>query len=160
MYTGNEKMDQNLLSTISILIIITLIIEIILVMIVYQFSRLVKRGDAARQEIQSIHSYHRGRSRSQSQIRSLYSGGGGYFNNNDFGSIDPFGGQNQQQQQQRRQTPTPSSILIMTNSRNVSIEPSSIISTTDNFTYYNQNDESMIVDGDYLPPPIYLKLDK
>ena len=157
MYTGNEKMDQYLLSTISILIIITLIIEIILVMIVYQFSRLVKRGDAARQEIQSIHSYHRGRSRSQSQIRSLYSGGG-YFINNDFGSIDPFGGQNQQQQ--RRQTPTPSSILIMTNSRNVSIEPSSIISTTDNFTYYNQNDESMIVDGDYLPPPIYLKLDK
>ncbi|OTF77172.1 hypothetical protein BLA29_004715 [Euroglyphus maynei] len=139
MYTGEK--ERNLLSLVATLIIVTSIIEIILVMIVCQFSRLVKRGDAARQEIQSIHSYHK-RDRSQSQIRSIHG--------NDF-NIELSDCNNQ------TQTRTPTPLPLLTNSRNVSIEPSSIIT----YIMANNDDESS---NNYLPPPppptIYLKLDK
>lgn len=160
MYT--VEMDRNLLSTVATLIVTTSIIEIILVMIVCQFSRLVKRGDAARQEIQSIHSYHRecrrSRSRSQSHIRSIH---GNDFNLND----DQLYGVNYRLTQSPSSRPlslssSPSSQSMMPNStsHNVSIEPSSSFIITD--TNNNNNDESIMADNDYLPPPIYLKLDR
>lgn len=160
MYT--VEMDRNLLSTVATLIVTTSIIEIILVMIVCQFSRLVKRGDAARQEIQSIHSYHRecrrSRSRSQSHIRSIH---GNDFNLND----DQLYGVNYRLTQSPiplsrplslSSSPSSQSMMPNSTSHNVSIEPSSSFIITDT----NNNDESIMADNDYLPPPIYLKLDR
>ena len=163
MYT--VEMDRNLLSTVATLIVTTSIIEIILVMIVCQFSRLVKRGDAARQEIQSIHSYHRecrhSRSRSQSHIRSIH---GNDFNLND----DQLYGVNYRLTQSPiplsrplslslSSSPSSQSMMPNSTSHNVSIEPSSSFIITDT---NNNNDESIMADNDYLPPPIYLKLDR
>ncbi|KAJ6225546.1 hypothetical protein RDWZM_004091 [Blomia tropicalis] len=112
---------RHFMTSVTALGMISSTIELILIMCICQFTKLVKRGDAARQEIQSIHSYYverRSRSRSQSRGRSLYS-----HNSHIYGS------------------PTPKRSV----SRAESYQEMSI--ATESASYY-------------VPPPIYLKLDR
>lgn len=68
--------SRKFMTTTSLLAMMTAIVELILIMCTCQLTRLVKRGDAARQEIQSLHSYRLERrdrqSRSQSRARSYH----------------------------------------------------------------------------------------
>ena len=125
--------NRPFLSPIAVLGVLSATIELILVMCVCQFTRLVKRGDAARQEIQSIHSYHlerRSRSRSQSRFRSFYTVSIDriYTRPNSYVSASQTPGQ----------------------SRGVSRT-----SSFQDLSVFNTESASY-----YVPPPIFLKLDR
>lgn len=121
--------NRPFLTSVTVLGILSATVELILVMCVCNLTHLVKRGDAARQEIQSIHSYRlerRSRSRSQSRMRSFYTI-----------STD------------RIYRPNISATQTPAHSRHVS--PSGSF-----------QDLSMMTESAsyYVPPPIFLKLDR
>lgn len=125
--------NRPFLSSVALLGVLSATVELILVMCVCQFTKLVKRGDAARQEIQSIHSYHlerRSRSRSQSRIRSFYTASPDRIYCNNSHIFAPH-------------------LLTPAHSRRVSPSGSfqDLSTMTESASYY-------------VPPPIFLKLDR
>lgn len=156
MYTIANEND--ILTPMATIIILTSLVELLIMMCVCQFNRLVKRGDAARQEIQSIHSYHlerRSRSRSQSRIRTDYNG-----SSNNYNRSSPF-------IMNDRNTPAlgPVSSTIVeqsmdNSSRMASMEPSNIKISSDNDSRCTVSYSNYTGIDNNLPPSIFLKLDR
>lgn len=159
MYTTVNEND--ILTTMATIIILTSLTELLIMMCVCQFNRLVKRGDAARQEIQSIHSYHlerRSRSRSQSRIRTDYNNG--HNNNNNY---NPFIMNDRNTPAFRPVSPVSSSIVEQSmdnSSRLASLEPSNIKISSDNDSRCTVSYSNYTGIDNNLPPSIFLKLDR